>query len=179
MRRVCLIILLCVGTGCTSTAHDSDGAVTTAPANSLDRTETVAATRQLPVSTAEACSTDNDALAVAKTFIVAAESGDQTTIVRCTYSVSPLNPDLISIVASGGWLLDQVRPVPGNSSLRLGPGAVGFAFPNSPQSRGTYIDGQGQSVSFGPDYQSGVMIAVTLEPDGLRYVTDVLGYGSA
>ena len=28
------------------------------------------------------------------------------------------------------------------------------------------------------DPPSGLLIAVTLEPDGLRYVTDVLGYGS-
>lgn len=178
MRRVGLIILLCVCTSCTSTARDTDGALTTPPTNSLDSTETAPVSRPLPISTTEACSANNDPLAIAKTFVVAAESGDQATIARCTYPAARLKPDLISIVAAGGWLLDQARPVPENSSLRLGPGAVGFAFPNPPQSRGTYIDGQGQSVSLGPDYQSGVMIAVTLEPDGLRYVTDVLAYGS-
>ena len=114
----------------------------------------------------------------ARTFVVAAETGDQATIARCTYSEAPLRPELISIVASGGWLLDQSRPVRENSSLRLGPAAVGFDFPLPPQPRGTYIDGDGESVSLGAPFQGGLMIAVTLEPDGLRYVTDVLGYGS-
>lgn len=96
---------------------------------------------------------------------------------RCTYPEAPLSPDLISIVASGGWLLDQAQPVRENSSLRLGRMAVGFDFPLPPQPRGTYIDGDGESVSLGPPYQGGLLIAVTLEP-GLRYVTDILGYGS-
>ncbi len=127
---------------------------------------------------ADACAADNDPLTIARTFIVAAETGDQPTIARCTYPEAPLSPDLISIVASGGWLLDQARPVRENSSLRLGATAVGFDFPLPPQPRGTYIDGDGESVSLGAPYQGGLMIAVTLERDGLRYVTDVLGYGS-
>ena len=178
MRGVGVIILLCTCTGCSSTARDTEAVLATPAANSLDRSERVPVTGPLSTSSTQACSTNNDSLTVAKMFVVAAESGDQATIARCTYPAARLASDLISIVASGGWLLDQVRRVPKNSSLRLGPGAVGFDFPAPPQSRGTYIDGQGQSVSLGPDYQSGVMIAVTLEPDGLRYVTDVLGYGS-
>lgn len=178
MRRVGLMVLLLACAGCTSTAGDTAGAVTTPHVSPSDQTVTTPRTRPLPTSIPGACSADNDPLAVAKTFIVAAESDDQATIARCTYPATRLSPDLISIVASGGWLLDQVRAVPENASLRLVPGAVGFDFPEPPQPRGTYIDGQGQSVSLGPDYQSGLLIAVTLEPDGLRYVTDLLAYGS-
>ena len=116
---------------------------------------------------------------MAKTFVVAAEAGDQVTIERCTYPSARLSLDLIAIAASGGLLLDQVRPVQKNSLLKVGPIGVGFDFPGPPQSRGTLVDSGGQSHSLGPEYQSGVQIAVTLESDGLRYVTDVLVYASS
>jgi hypothetical protein len=169
MRHVGVIVVVCVCIGCIPTARDSSNAVSTSRAS-------VVATPAATV--AEACSADNDPLTVAKTFVVAAETGDEVTIARCTYPASPLSSDLIAIVASGGWLLDHAGPVQANSKLKVGPAGAGFDFPAPPQSRGTYIDGQGQSVSLGPDFASGVQIAVTLEPDGRRYVTDVLGYAS-
>lgn len=182
MSRVGWVILVCVCAGCSSAGPDSGSAVTTTlsarPAStSSDATSAAPTTGPLASSTA-ACSADNDPLAVAKTFIVAAETNDQATITRCTYPAARLSSDLIEIVASGELILDQVRPIQENSLLKVGPDGVGFDFPAPPQSRGTFVGLDGQPQSAGPDHQGGVQIAVTLEPDGLRYVTDVLGYAS-
>lgn len=184
MSRVGLMVLVCVSAGCTSGAHDASSAVTSRPsvlpaATSSNATSAVTVTSAPTPTTTKACSADNDPLTAAKTFVVAAETGDQATIARCTYPAARLSSDLIAVVASGGWTLDQVRPVQKDSTLKVGPNAVGFDFPQPPQSRGMVIDSDGQSHSLGPDHQSGLQIAVTLEPDGLRYVTDVLVYASS
>jgi len=176
--------MACVCAGCTSGAQDSRSAVTAArtsvsAASSSDATSAAAVNSSPRQRRTEACSADNDALAVAKTFIVAAESGDQATIARCTYPAARLSSDLIAIVASGGFMLDHVRAVQDTSALKVGPNGVGFDFPQPPQPQGTFVDSDGQSHPLGPDHQSGVLIAVTLEPDGLRYVTDVLAYASS
>jgi hypothetical protein len=160
VRRVGLIVVVCVVAGCAAAARDTGSADTTR-------------------ESVKACAADNDPLTVARSFVVAAEAGDQAAIERCMYPAEPLGSDLIAIVASGGWLLDQVRAVQKNSALKVGPNTVGFDFTQPPQPRGTVVDSDGQSHSLGPDHQSGLQIAVTLEPDGLRYVTDVLAYASS
>jgi hypothetical protein len=182
MSRFGLMILMCVCAGCSSTARDLGTDATTlvsvVPATAPPEASPVVPATDPSEPSTGACSPDNDPLSVAKTFILAAETSDQATIARCIYPAAGLGSDLIAIAASGGWMLDQVRPVQRNSKLKVGPDSVGFDFPAPPQSRGTFIDSAGQSQALGPDFQSGVQIAVTLEPNGLRYVTDILGYAS-
>lgn len=171
-------MLALVSVSCTSGAAGTGSAVTTSPAaRPPNSSEAVSAASGSPVPPG-ACAADNDPLTVAKTFVVAAEAGDQVTIARCTYPTAPLGADLVSIAASGGLLLDQVQPVRENSRLKVGPNTVGFEFSYPPQPRNTIIGPDGQPRSAGDDYQSGVAIAVTLEPDGRRYVTDILGFAS-
>lgn len=175
------MILMCVCAGCTTTSDPGRAGATSVsvvPATTpQEASSAVLATDPTGPST-KACVLDNDPLNVAKTFILAAETSDQATIARCTYPAAGLSSDLVAIAASGGWMFDHVRPVQRTSKLKVGPDSVGFDFPAPPQSRGTFIDSAGQSQSLGADFQSGVQIAVTLEPDGLRYVTDILGYAS-
>jgi hypothetical protein len=177
MTRIGLLIVALMCVSCSSETSGTESAATTPSPSTAPSSSTASTIATAPLAT-DACAADNDPLTVAKTFIVAAETGDEATIARCIYPTAPLSADLISIVASGGFLLDQVQPARPESLLKVGPSAVGFDFPLPPQPRGTILDADGQPRSAGDDYASGVLIAVTLEPNGLRYVTDILGYSS-
>ena len=136
MSRVSLIVLMCVCAGCNARAHDAGSSVTTRPSVLPAVTSSTATTAVTETSApvppmSEACAANNDPLAVATTFVVAAEAGDQTTITHCTFPGAPLSSDLIAAVASGEWILDQVRPVRSDSVLKLGSNAVGFDFPRA------------------------------------------------
>ena len=121
----------------------------------------------------DACMSTDDALITAKKFVRAAEAHDTAGIVRCTYSAALLDRGNISEVEYGGWLLDQVGSVRTDTNLKMGPDTVGFDFPHRLQQR-SFIDANGQPMTV--DLQSGIQIAVTKEPDGRWYVTDILGY---
>ena len=167
MIRVSLaLVVLSSCAGCTST-----------PTSSSDRLPVQDASTETSTTTNQ-CAATNDPLAVARAFLVAAEEDDQEALSHCTSRRSPLTPSDVSIAAAGGWRIDEVQPIQENAVLPLGPTSIGYNFPSPPVSRGTFVDSGGVSRPNGPDYQGGIDVAVTREPDGLYYVTALLGYSS-
>ena len=113
-----------------------------------------------------ACGDVNESIEVAKTFVRAVEADDVAGFRGCEYPGTVLREDLFRDAPFGGWRLDEVTiqtgylpPPPSNAIVYRVPA------PDSPN-------------DFGPPHQSGLNIIVSLEPDGLYYVTDLRLYTS-
>ena len=115
-----------------------------------------------------ACGDVNQSIEIAKTFVRLVEAGDVAGYQSCEYPGTMLLEDLFRDVPEGGWRLDEVTvqtyylpPPPSNAVVYRVPA------PDSPNDFG------------GPPHQSGLNITITLEPDGLYYVTDLRMYASS
>ena len=113
-----------------------------------------------------ACGDVNESIEVAKTFVRAVEADDVAAFRSCEYPGTVLREDLFRDSPFGGWRLDEVTvqdyylpPPPSNAVVYRVPA------PDSPN-------------EFGPPHQNGLNITISLEPDGLYYVTDLRLYTS-
>ena len=114
-----------------------------------------------------ACGGINQSLEIAKTFVRLVEAGDVAGYRRCEYPGTLLIEDLLGDVPDGGWRHDAVTvqtyylPQPPSNAI-----VYRVPAPDSPNEFG------------GRPHQSGLNIMVSLQPDGLYYVTDLRLYAS-
>lgn len=109
----------------------------------------------------------NDPAAVAKTFVKAVEANDTVAYERCEYPGIQVNEDLVR--GSGALLLGDLSIETRHLQPPTASNAMVYRIPA--------LDVPGDTIRRNP-HQSGINVMVTLEPDGMYYVTELRVYAS-